>query len=82
MPKSFFSQKNELFLYIIEYSETEYIQHLVRQDVNRVILTPFHFLPSFYSTKEIGSRWRAYHAKEFLEVAKLSQYLTNDFSLL
>lgn len=82
VPKSFFSRNNELCLYTVEYSESEYLQRLDRHAADFAVLTPFPFHLTFYCTKEFDTWWRAYYAKEFLDVATLSQYLTYSFSSL
>lgn len=66
--KSFFSRKNELCLCTVKYSHGQYTQRLDRRVVDRVVLTPFPFQPTFYCTKEFGTWWRAYHVKEFLRL--------------
>lgn len=63
VPKPFFNRKSELCLCTFDYSEDEYLQRLTRHVVDRVVLTPFSFQPTFYCTKEFDTWWRAYHAK-------------------
>lgn len=46
------------------------------------MLTTFAFQPSFYCTQEFDTWWKTYHAKEFLNVVTLTQYLTDTFSSL
>ena len=46
------------------------------------MLTPFDFKPSFYCTQEFDTWWKAYHTREFSNVATLTRYLTNVFSSL
>lgn len=55
MPKSFFSRKNELYLCIVEYSESQYTQRLDQHAVDCAVLTPFSFYPTFYYTKEFNT---------------------------
>lgn len=81
-PKSFFNQKSDLCLCIIDYSEDYYLRRITRHASDRPKMTPFAFQLSFYLTPEFDTWWKTYHAKEFMNVATLSKHLNDTYSSL
>lgn len=62
-PKSSFSQKSDLCLCTIDYSEDDYLRWIIRHASDHPKLNPFSFQPSFYYTPEFITWWKEYHAK-------------------
>lgn len=82
VPRLFFKKKSELCLSIIDYSEDDYLQRISLHANGHPTLTPFDFEPSYYCIQDFGTWWRAYHTKEFMDAAIISQHLTDAFSSL
>lgn len=81
-PISFFNRKSDLYLCTTDYSEYAYLRWLTRHASDHPKLTLFDFQPSFYYTPEFETWWKAYHAKEFMNAATLSQHITDAYSSL